>query len=101
MAQRQPILHRVLDFKDEAFALLALLFEQHSLNTRDASFAESLYALKRGPIPKPETSLMASRNQSEQSASSDILSGEPARTHCGGQGILELDNFRANLELHI
>lgn len=33
MAQRRPILHRVLDHSDEAYSLLMLLLELHSLRT--------------------------------------------------------------------
>lgn len=50
LAQRRPILHRVLDHSDEAFGFLMLVLEAHSLRTRDASFAESLYGLRRRPI---------------------------------------------------
>eukprot|EP00976_Prorocentrum_cordatum_P097310 1190938-Prorocentrum_minimum.AAC.2 len=47
MAQRRSGLHRVLDYADEICAVLTFFLESHSLNTRDASFAESLYELKR------------------------------------------------------
>lgn len=33
MAQRRPILHRVLDYSDEGYAALMLLLELHSLRT--------------------------------------------------------------------
>eukprot|EP00850_Spirogloea_muscicola_P002073 SM000008S22162 [mRNA] locus=s8:169171:172336:+ [translate_table: standard] len=49
LAQRRPALHRVLDRSDEAFALLMLLLEGHSLRTSDASFSEALYGLRRAP----------------------------------------------------
>lgn len=49
MAQRRPILHRVLDFSDEGYAALMFLLEFHSLKTTDSSFAESLYGLRRIP----------------------------------------------------
>eukprot|EP00250_Pteridium_aquilinum_P010557 c19472_g1_i1 orf=331-1494(+) len=48
-AQRRPFLHKVLDHSDEAFGLLMLVLEAHSLRTTDASFAESLYGLRRRP----------------------------------------------------
>ncbi|KAK8633962.1 hypothetical protein V6N13_014791 [Hibiscus sabdariffa] len=47
LALRRPILHKVLDHEDEFFALLMLVLETHSLRTTDASFAESLYGLRR------------------------------------------------------
>lgn len=50
LAQRRPILHKVLDHSDEAFGLLMLVLEAHSLRTTDASFAESLYGLRRRPV---------------------------------------------------
>lgn len=50
LAQRRPILHKILDHSDEAFGLLMLVLEAHSLRTTDASFAESLYGLRRRPV---------------------------------------------------
>lgn len=50
LAQRRPILHKVLDHSDEAFSLLMLMLELHSLRTTDASFAESFYGLRRRPV---------------------------------------------------
>ncbi|KAK8589577.1 hypothetical protein V6N13_088395 [Hibiscus sabdariffa] len=47
LALRRPILHKVLDYEDEFFGLLMLVLETHSLRTTDASFAESLYGLRR------------------------------------------------------
>ncbi|GAB2277645.1 ubiquitin-protein ligase peroxin 12 [Dionaea muscipula] len=47
LALRRPILHKVLDYEDEFFALLMLVLETHSLRTTDASFSESLYGLRR------------------------------------------------------
>ncbi|KAL4352306.1 hypothetical protein GQ457_06G018490 [Hibiscus cannabinus] len=47
LALRRPILHKVLDYEDEFFAMLMLVLETHSLRTTDASFAESLYGLRR------------------------------------------------------
>ncbi|MED6131130.1 ubiquitin-protein ligase peroxin 12, variant 2 [Stylosanthes scabra] len=48
-ALRRPFLHRLLDYEHESFALLMLVLETHSLRTTDASFAESLYGLRRRP----------------------------------------------------
>ncbi|XP_057721483.1 peroxisome biogenesis protein 12 [Arachis stenosperma] len=49
-ALRRPFLHRLLDYEHESFALLMLILETHSLRTTDASFAESLYGLRRRPV---------------------------------------------------
>ncbi|CAN8260471.1 unnamed protein product [Cochlearia groenlandica] len=46
-ALRRSFLHKVLDYEDEFFAALMLILEGHSLRTTDASFAESLYGLRR------------------------------------------------------
>ncbi|KAJ8452424.1 hypothetical protein Cgig2_000013 [Carnegiea gigantea] len=50
MALRRPILHKVLDYEDEFFALLMLVLEAHSMRTTDASFSESLYGLRRRAV---------------------------------------------------
>nr|VDC73334.1 unnamed protein product [Brassica rapa] len=49
-ALRRSFLHRILDYEDEFFAALMLVLEGHSLRTTDASFAESLYGLKRKSV---------------------------------------------------
>ncbi|CAN1765729.1 Peroxisome biogenesis protein 12 [Linum perenne] len=50
LALRSPFLHKVLDYEDEFFAALMLVLETHSLRTTDASFAESLYGLRRRSV---------------------------------------------------
>ncbi|XP_021738041.1 peroxisome biogenesis protein 12 isoform X2 [Chenopodium quinoa] len=50
MALRRPILHKVLDYENEFFALLMLVLETHSMRTTDASFSESLYGLRRRTV---------------------------------------------------
>ncbi|XP_050221718.1 peroxisome biogenesis protein 12 [Mercurialis annua] len=50
LALRRPVLHRVLDYEDEFFALLMLVLETHSLRTTEASFSESLYGLRRRAV---------------------------------------------------
>lgn len=50
MALRRPFIHKILDYEDEFFALLMLVLETHSLRTTDASFAESLYGLRRRAV---------------------------------------------------
>ncbi|XP_039828785.1 peroxisome biogenesis protein 12-like isoform X1 [Panicum virgatum] len=65
-ALRRPILHKVLDYEDEFFALLMGVLESHSLRTTanptwmqllgqeiscsNGSFSESLYGLRRRPV---------------------------------------------------
>ncbi|KAG0549251.1 hypothetical protein BDA96_01G239100 [Sorghum bicolor] len=49
-ALRRPLLHKVLDYEDEFFALLMGVLESHSLRTTDGSFSESLYGLRRRPV---------------------------------------------------
>uniref|UniRef100_A0A0D9XKF6 Peroxisome biogenesis protein 12 n=1 Tax=Leersia perrieri TaxID=77586 RepID=A0A0D9XKF6_9ORYZ len=49
-ALRRPLLHKVLDYEDEFFALLMAVLESHSLRTTDGSFSESLYGLRRRPV---------------------------------------------------
>ncbi|CDY42925.1 BnaC05g47260D [Brassica napus] len=49
-ALRRSFLHRILDYEDEFFASLMLVLEGHSLRTTDASFAESLYGLRRKSV---------------------------------------------------
>ncbi|GAB4816887.1 hypothetical protein N2152v2_003933 [Parachlorella kessleri] len=48
-AQRRPGLNRLLDHEDELFFLISVLLDRQSLHSNQASFAESLYALKRAP----------------------------------------------------
>ncbi|KAL3523740.1 hypothetical protein ACH5RR_016574 [Cinchona calisaya] len=50
LALRRPFIHKILDYEDEFFALLMLVLEAHSLRTTDASFAESLYGLRRRAV---------------------------------------------------
>lgn len=50
MALRRPILHKVLDYEDEFFAMLMFVLETHSMRTTDASFSESLYGLRRRAV---------------------------------------------------
>ncbi|KAI7749399.1 hypothetical protein M8C21_001643 [Ambrosia artemisiifolia] len=50
LALRRPFLHKVLDYEDEFFAALTLILETHSLRTTDASFAETLYGLRRRAV---------------------------------------------------
>ncbi|CAL0307853.1 unnamed protein product [Lupinus luteus] len=49
LALRRPFLHRLLDYEDESFAFLMFILHSHTLRTTDASFSESLYALRRRP----------------------------------------------------
>lgn len=48
-AQRHPHLLRLLDSEDELFFLISVFLERQSLLNSSASFAESLYSLRRVP----------------------------------------------------
>ncbi|KAL7589205.1 peroxisome biogenesis protein 12 [Lactuca sativa] len=70
LALRRPFLHKVLDYEDEFFAALTLILETHSLRTTDASFAESLYGLRRRAVNihmKKEDLRMETGNRSQHS----------------------------------
>jgi hypothetical protein len=45
---------QLLNYEDEVFALVSLLLERHSLATLHATFAESLYGLKRRPAAQEQ-----------------------------------------------
>ncbi|KAL3691530.1 hypothetical protein R1sor_005181 [Riccia sorocarpa] len=67
MAQRRPILHKVLDYSDEAFSALMLLLEAHSLRISDASFAEALYGLRRrSAVPTSESSAVSNNRSNRE-----------------------------------
>ena len=53
-AQRRPILHRVLDWEDEFFALVTAFLDRQSLATTSSTFADSLYGLRRAPYAPDE-----------------------------------------------
>ena len=46
-AQRRPSLHRLLDWEDEFFALITAILDRQSLAANSASFADSMYGLRR------------------------------------------------------
>ncbi len=46
-AQQRPYLHRVLSYEEELIALVSFVLDRQSLWHSDATFAESLYGLKR------------------------------------------------------
>ena len=48
-AQRRPILHKLLDWEDELFALVTALLDRQSLASSSSTFADSLYGLRRAP----------------------------------------------------
>jgi hypothetical protein len=50
LGQSRSWVLRLLNYEDEVFALVSLLLERHSLSTMHATFAESLYGLKRQPV---------------------------------------------------
>lgn len=47
LAQHRPWLHRILDYEDECFALVCAALDKQSLAHGSATFAESLYGLRR------------------------------------------------------
>ncbi len=55
-AQRRPILHRVLDWEDEFFALVTAFLDRQSLANSSATFADTLYGLRRAPYAPSEPS---------------------------------------------
>jgi hypothetical protein len=54
---------RLLNFEDEVFAAIALLLERHSLSYFHATFAESLYGLKRQPAHPPQSATLPGSTQ--------------------------------------
>lgn len=95
MAQRRPVLHKVLDHNDEFFALLMLVLEAHSLQTRDASFSESLYGLRRRPVE------IIQQRQEANSANGDEFKSSGLRRHQRALSIIflvVLPYFKSKLE---
>lgn len=48
-AQRRPVLHWLLDWEDELFALVTAFLDRQSLASSSSTFADSLYGLRRAP----------------------------------------------------
>ncbi|CAL8466830.1 g6366 [Coccomyxa elongata] len=74
-AQRRPILHRVLDWEDEFFALVTAFLDRQSLANSSATFADTLYGLRRAPYAPSEPS--RSLTPREQNATLMFLVGVP------------------------
>lgn len=55
-AQRRPVLHTVLDLEDEFFALVTAFLDRQSLANSSATFADTLYGLRRAPYAPNEPS---------------------------------------------
>lgn len=55
---------RLLNYEDEVFAVVSLLLERHSLSTMHATFAESLYGLKRQPAAAAHSAVPAGSSSS-------------------------------------
>ncbi|ONM06032.1 Peroxisome biogenesis protein 12 [Zea mays] len=72
-ALRRPLLHTVLDYEDDFFALLMGVLESHSLRTTDGSFSESLYGLRRRPVK------VAVKRKSPGTESNDKVYGSALR----------------------
>jgi peroxin-12 len=51
-AQRRPVLHKLLDWEDELFALVTTFLDRQSLASSSSTFADSLYGLRRAPYTK-------------------------------------------------
>lgn len=68
---------RLLQYEDEVFALVSLALERHSLANLHATFAESLYGLKRQPVLQPQ-------QQQQQQAASSSSSGAAAALAAAG-----------------
>ena len=51
-AQRRPVLHKVLDWEDELFALITAFLDRQSLASSSSTFADSLYGLRRAPYTR-------------------------------------------------
>lgn len=75
-AQRRPVFHGMLDYEDELFALATLLLDRQSLWTRDATFAESLYSLKR-VHHRPARDTTPAASSSSNSSSTGGTNGQP------------------------
>lgn len=60
---------QLLNYEDEVFALVSLLLERHSLATLHATFAESLYGLKRRPAQQQQQTPLSQRVSSTATAS--------------------------------
>lgn len=78
LGQSRSWLLRLLQYEDEVFAVVSLLLERHSLANLHATFAESLYGLKRQPVQhqhhQPASSKSSSRQQANASSSSSSSS---------------------------
>lgn len=61
---------QLLNYEDEVFALVSLLLERHSLATLHATFAESLYGLKRRPAAQQQQQTPLSQRVSSTATAS-------------------------------
>ncbi|GBG91099.1 hypothetical protein CBR_g51833 [Chara braunii] len=80
-APRHPFLYRLLDYRNEAFALLMLLFEGQCLHTHNASFSENLYGLRRQSTRIPPTSAMSAMAVSSPSLQHDAHHHQQQHKH--------------------
>lgn len=58
----------LLSYEDEVYAIVSLLLEQHSMSSMHATFAESLYGLKRQPA-RPGASSNSTTSSTNTSSS--------------------------------
>ena len=75
-AQRRPLLHKVLDWEDELFALITAFLDRQSLASSSSTFADSLYGLRRAPYIREGPS--KSLTEQQQKVTLLLL----VRTHC-------------------
>jgi peroxin-12 len=73
--QSRGWVQRLLEYEDEVVAAVTLLLDRHSLRSLDATFAESLYGLKREH--RPGSSLGGSASQQPQQQQQGGAAGSP------------------------
>lgn len=59
---------RLLQYEDEVFAVVSLLLERHSLANLHATFAESLYGMRRQPVQRHHDASSSSSSQAALAA---------------------------------
>ena len=74
-AQRRPILHKLLDWEDELFALITAFLDRQSLASSSSTFADSLYGLRRAPYVREGPS--KSLTEQQQKVTLLLLVREP------------------------
>lgn len=70
---------RLLNYEDEVFAAVALLLERHSLSNFHATFAESLYGLKRQSAPPEQNADLSASAQGSSRLAATGSSGSASQ----------------------